>query len=54
METKEKKESTFCGYTTVYIILIATICILMFGCGSTSYHASGITPLNKQYQMKCK
>ena len=54
METEEKRESKFCTYTVVYVILIGILCMFMLSCGTTSYHANGITPLNKQYQMKCK
>ena len=37
------------------LIGIIAVAILLASCGSTRpYHAQGITPLNKQYQFKCK
>ena len=34
-------------------IAIIGIAIMLASCGSTRYHACGITELNKQYKAKC-
>ena len=37
------------------VLGIIGIAIILASCGSTRpYHASGITPLNKQYRANCK
>ncbi len=37
------------------IIMVGLVAmILLSSCASTSYHAPGITPLNKQYVKKCR
>ena len=37
------------------VLGIIVIAIILASCGSTRpYHASGITPLNKQYRANCK
>ena len=37
------------------VLGIVGIAIILASCGSTRpYHASGITPLNKQYRANCK
>ena len=37
------------------IIAIIGVTIVLASCGSTkSYHAAGITPLNKQYSSTCR
>ena len=35
------------------VLGIIVIAILLASCGSTRYHACGITELNKQYKAKC-